>query len=441
MRDCPEAERNYHGAIGGFVLITATAAALSGGYALYTVFRSVPLAIGFGLFWGLTIGAIDRFVVMTIDLSSHESRFRTLLAAGSRLLLAVFVAFVVARPLELRIFEPEISGHLQGRWTQRLEAEVAQIRTELEQQQLAYEGNRRLADERARHAELATESSTCRADELELRAATHGECDGTLGTRRVGVGPICDLKRIDLEAVKARCAGLEERLAASDATTASLEAENERVFGEMRAAAEARIAAAERDTAAQIAAIGNGQSGSLLTRLDALYAVSSQSSGAAWTVWFVTILFVAIETLPVGLKLMVAGRGNYAARIAADERESAKRHRIERRSREHERKKHRAAMHVIADAVREQQRTKVLRTVAHDVDMVTNEVNEEIRWRTEVASKDLAEPRSAFPEGTLVPATETSSARLPPVQLAPDDATPVEASRPKRGPWAVDSDG
>lgn len=408
---------------------------MSGGYALYTVFRSVPLAILFGLFWGLTIGAIDRFVVMTIDLSSHASRWRTFLAAGSRLLLAVFVAFVVARPLELRIFEPEISGHLQNRWMARLEAETVQIRETLAQQQLAYEGNQRLADERARHAELALESGTCRTDEVELRAATHGECDGSLGTRLVGVGPICDLKRQDLEAVKARCAGLDERLAASDATAAAIEADNERVFGELRAAAEARIADAERETAAQIAAIGAGESGSLLTRLDALNAVASQSAGMAWAIWFVTLLFVAIETLPVALKLMVAGRGNYSARIAEDERESAKRHRIERRYRENERRKHRAAMHEIADAVRDQQRTKALSTVAVGVDLVTNEVNDEIRWRTEVASKDAAEPRNAFPDGLRTRMDGSMDREV----SAADAETPLTAE--PRGPWRRDSSG
>jgi hypothetical protein len=389
------------------------------------------MAILFGLFWGVTIGAIDRFVVMTIDLSSHASRWRTGFAAGSRLLLAVFIAFVVARPLELRIFEPEISGHLQSRWTARLEAETTAIRDELARQQLAYEGNQRLADERVRHAVLTTEVDTCRTDEIDLRAATHGECDGSLGTRLVGVGPICDLKRLDLEAVKARCAALDERLAASDATVAAIEADNERVFGEMRASAEARIASAERETAEQIAAIAAGGSGSLLTRLDALNAVASQSSGMAWAIAFVTVLFVAIETLPVGLKLMVAGRGNYSARIAEDERESAKRHRIERRYRENERRKHRAAMHEIADAVRDQQRTKVLSTVATGVDLVTNEVNEEIRWRTEVASKDAVVPRDAFPPGTPIPLGRQVSAA--------DAETPLTAE--PRGPWRRDSSG
>lgn len=396
------------------------------------MFRSIPLAILFGLFWGVTIGAIDRFVVMTIDLSSHASRWRTGFAAGSRLLLAVFVAFVVARPLELRIFEPEISGHLQGRWMASLEAETLQIREALEQQQLAYEGNQRLAEERARFASLSIETSTCRSDELELRASTHGECDGTLGTRKVGVGPICDLKRLDLEAVKARCAGLESRLAASDSTAAAIEADNVRVFGEMRAAAEERTARAERETAEQIAAIGAGEAGSLLTRLDALNAVASQSSGMAWAIAFVTVLFVAIETLPVGLKLMVAGRGNYSARIVEDEQESAKRHRIERRYRENERRKHRAAMHEIADAVREQQRTKVLSTVATGVDLVTNEVNEEIRWRTEVASKDAAEPRNAFPPGA---APQPMGRQV----SASDAETPLTAE--PRGPWRRDSSG
>ncbi|HHO53128.1 MAG TPA: DUF4407 domain-containing protein [Deltaproteobacteria bacterium] len=406
IQDCPESERNYHTAIGGFVLITAIAASMSGGYALYTIFHSAPIALVFGIFWGLTIGAIDRFIVMTLDLTMHGSRARGLITASARLILAVFVAFVIARPLELRIFAPEINARLQGEVLQQLDDSVSQIAVELERRQLAYEGNDRLVEERVRYDALAAEHIACRLEEGQLRDAVHGECDGTRGTGRVGVGPICRLKSADLQEVKDRCASLHERLIASEALIASVTEDNDRVFGELRAEAEAQIAALQRDSQERIEAIAEGREGSLLTRLDALHGLAAQSSGMWWALWFITLLFILIEVLPVGLKLMVAGQGTYGRRVYLDERESAKRHRIERKLRERERIKHRTVLTEITEAVREQQRERLLKTISSGVDVVAHDANLELRRRTEVRSQDLTEARTVFPPEETVLSTD-----------------------------------
>jgi hypothetical protein len=396
INDCPEAERNYQAAIGGFVLITAIAASLSGGYALYTIFQSVPMAVAFGMFWGITIGAIDRFIVMTMDLT-YGTRGKALLAAGSRLIVAIFVAFVIARPLELRIFAPEIGGHLSNELLQRLQANTEQIQAELTERQQAYEGTARLAEERVQLEAISLEHKSCLSEQQVLREATHGECDGTLGTMRVGVGPICELKRKDLEDTKARCDGIGQRVLASEALVASIEEENNRVYGQMRTEAEQHIAALQRDVQERIEQIEQGNAGSLLTRLNALHELSQQSSGLWWALTFITLLFILIEAMPVGLKLMLAGRGSYPVRLQLDEREAARWHRIETKYRERERIKHRSAIFQIAEAVREQQRGKTLETISMGEDVVTNEVNLELRRRTEVESRDMAETRTGFP--------------------------------------------
>lgn len=399
IEDCPEAERNYHTAIGGFVLITAIVASLSGGYALYTVFGSVIPAILFGVFWGCVIGAIDRFIVMTVDLTSQGGRARMLFAAGSRLVLATFVAVVVARPLELRIFAPEIGEHLAEGVSVRAAAQIAALREEIAANERDYEGTKRLAADEASRAALSGERDLCLLEQARLRDEVHGECDGTSGTRRVGVGPICDLKKADHDDVKARCDDLVARLAAADEAIAELRDANDEAFAAMRAEGEARIHAVEQATAQELAKIDAGDSGSLLTRLEALHALSLKSGGMAWAVWFVTALFVLIEAMPVGLKLLVAGRGTYARRLEQDEDEAGKRHRIERRHRERQRMYHRQTVSTIARAVRDQQRGQVLDTIATGADVVANDVNLELRRRTEVTSVDSAQARTAFPPG------------------------------------------
>ena len=65
LRQCPTDYAKYAG-IGGTILFTALMAMLSGGYALNFVFDNQSLAICFGVFWGLLIFNLDRFIVNTM---------------------------------------------------------------------------------------------------------------------------------------------------------------------------------------------------------------------------------------------------------------------------------------------------------------------------------------------------------------------------------------
>src|SRR3546814_20374433 len=85
-------------------------AALAGGYALYFVFSgsagAALLAVLFGLLWGLAIFNLDRYIVSSI--SKVGGPWKQLLQARHRLILAVLIAVVLARPLVLKIFAKEI---------------------------------------------------------------------------------------------------------------------------------------------------------------------------------------------------------------------------------------------------------------------------------------------------------------------------------------------
>lgn len=108
--------------MGAFVALTAVFAAFSGGYALYTGFKSLALAIPAGLVWGAFIFTLDRFIVSSIRkkaLGNHLSLAgRGLAKAGEfltalpRLVLAAFIGITVAVPLELKYFEPEIRAKI-----------------------------------------------------------------------------------------------------------------------------------------------------------------------------------------------------------------------------------------------------------------------------------------------------------------------------------------
>ena len=107
------AEHNKYVSIGATIFFTGLFAALSGGYALYFVFSGDGGAIGyavlFGLLWGLAIFNMDRYIVSSIN--KNASGFKQLLQATPRILLAVLIGIVIARPLEIKVFDKEIHDH------------------------------------------------------------------------------------------------------------------------------------------------------------------------------------------------------------------------------------------------------------------------------------------------------------------------------------------
>ena len=107
LDECSQGERNKYAGIGATVFFTAVMAFIASGYALYTVFDNVYTAIFFGLIWGLLIFNLDRFIVSTIK-KRHNLKSE-LLQATPRILLAVIIAVVISKPLEMKIFEKEIN--------------------------------------------------------------------------------------------------------------------------------------------------------------------------------------------------------------------------------------------------------------------------------------------------------------------------------------------
>lgn len=110
VRQCPT-DHEKIATIGLTVLFTCFLAFISGSYALWTVFENLPIALIFGLVWGLMIFTLDRFIVSSIR--KRKSKSAELIIASPRILVAVLIAMIIAVPLELRLFEPEINLYLQ----------------------------------------------------------------------------------------------------------------------------------------------------------------------------------------------------------------------------------------------------------------------------------------------------------------------------------------
>ena len=132
LRQCPTDYAKYAG-IGGTILFTALMAMLSGGYALFSVFHDVPTAMGFGFFWGLLIFNLDRFIVNTMYSDGKVTISWTEFTSGlPRIIMAIFLGIVISTPLELKIFEDEITVTIDEMKADRLSAYTAEDQARLD---------------------------------------------------------------------------------------------------------------------------------------------------------------------------------------------------------------------------------------------------------------------------------------------------------------------
>ena len=120
LKDCPSEHSKYAG-LGGTILATFVLAALSAGYAIYSVFDKTAglWASGFALIWGLIIFNFDRLLVATMR-KYGVSRRRQLYIALPRIALALLIGVTIARPLEPKIFEKEIDVQVAANRHQKI---------------------------------------------------------------------------------------------------------------------------------------------------------------------------------------------------------------------------------------------------------------------------------------------------------------------------------
>jgi hypothetical protein len=109
IKQCPTEYTKFTG-IGATILLTAFMAVVSGGYAIYFVFSSLSVSVVFGIFWGIIIFNLDRYIVSSIKKTGvFKEEF---LFALPRLFIALVLAVSISKPLELRLFENRIAKQM-----------------------------------------------------------------------------------------------------------------------------------------------------------------------------------------------------------------------------------------------------------------------------------------------------------------------------------------
>ncbi len=310
LKRCSRGERLRHSAVGTFVVLTGILAFVSGGYALSTIFEdSLHIAIGVAALWGFVIFSLDRFIVMAM---AETSIWRRLVHALPRLVLAMFIALVVARPLELRIFEEEIEAKIRS----QKDAEIDSVGAQFDAQQAEadrrlhekiekLEGSQAVRDVNDRLAKLNADVSDCRNREQEALQSYHAEMDGSGGTRRRGIGPIAQRKEKTYQELVRQCSALAAQRQLEIDRRVNQQKAHKKTEGEWRAAAQeeaARMKSRRDERLAQL----EDYPDSFLQRHSALVLLQRSDEGVNSAVILITLLFVLIECSPIFSKLLTS---------------------------------------------------------------------------------------------------------------------------------------
>ncbi len=140
LDQCTIKEKNKFIGIGSTLILTAFLASLSGGYAIYSTFDSFVISTIIGIFWGIVIFSLDRYIVTSID--KKGKWWNQLLTALPRLLIALVLAITISKPLELRLFQDAINKSMgeisdasisgcEKDWNEKLE-KYEKIKSDLE---------------------------------------------------------------------------------------------------------------------------------------------------------------------------------------------------------------------------------------------------------------------------------------------------------------------
>ncbi|SHF93746.1 protein of unknown function [Flavobacterium micromati] len=277
LESCSEGEQTKYVGIGATVFFTAVMAFIASAYALFTVFDSVYPALLFGLVWSLLIFNLDRFIVSTIR--KRDKIGSELLQATPRIILAVIIAIVISKPLEIKIFEKEINTVLlkeKNAMALNNKKEVAAyFKTDL--------------DKNKAEIDSLKAAISKKENEVDSYYETYiAEAEGTAGTKKLGKGPV-----------------FKEKIAKHDLATAELDTlrkNNLVIIAEKES--KTKILQADLDKKiSETQPIIDGFDG-LMARINALNKLPWLPS------FFIMLLFLAIETSPIIAKLL-SPKGEY----------------------------------------------------------------------------------------------------------------------------------
>lgn len=285
LNNSSKAEQTKFVGIGATVFFTAVMATIASSYALYNVFDNYYTSVFFGIIWGLLIFNLDRFIVSTIK--KNDNKWKEIWQATPRIILAVIIAIVIAKPLELKIFEKEIDQVLLEQKNELTLTNKVQIANQYTPEINSLQNDITL---------LKTETSIKEQAIDSLYETYISEAEGRKGTLLLGKGPVYKEKR------EKHDAGLLE-------------------LKELKEVNKQKIATKETQITALIAEQKNQEATTqpIIDGFDGLMARINALNSLPWLPsFFIFLLFLAIETSPILAKL-IAPKGAYDFKLQDQE--------------------------------------------------------------------------------------------------------------------------
>lgn len=162
------------------VLLTAMLSVISSFFAFLLIFDSPLIALPISVLWGITILNLDRFLVSTMR--SSDTKWKEFIKAVPRIIIAILIAIVITKPLEIKLFSKEISKYLE---TEKMEM--------IHQAGIKYKQDLVLLDSKKDLVYKNFQKNIALRDQYydEYKC----ECLGTCGTKVKGYGIECESRK------------------------------------------------------------------------------------------------------------------------------------------------------------------------------------------------------------------------------------------------------
>ena len=285
--------------LGGIVFATGAMAGLAGGYGFYTIFSpktadvlnktktivenatyiptdipTVLMSIVFGIFWGLIIYNIDRFIVTSTGKGDGTEKITwdELKGAIPRIIMGAIIALTISKPIEIRMFKTEIDLAVSREQSKEKEAGIIQASKNFD---------KKVFDTKLKLGKIQSEIDSKEIAVTDLRSEISKEITGKNGNG-AAFGPRATELERQANIIDAQLKNLKST---TEYTTALIDIKK---FEEEK---KKDIAQAE-----QKAATLDG----LLIRIQQAHKIAG-----FWISLFITLLFMAIELTPVFFKLML----------------------------------------------------------------------------------------------------------------------------------------
>jgi len=292
-------EKNKYFGIGGTIIFTALMASFAGGYAFFTAFKSVELSIPFGIFWGMLIFNLDRYIVASFGVGDGKKTIskQELIEAAPRLAMAIVLGFVISTPLELKLFEKEINAEIDTKISIQQKEIVKDANNDGEIANKDIQIVKLQNDIKERDSILTKKQMNWTQSEQDMNDEWNfGKFSG-----KPGKGGYYESYKKKAEAAQSDFLNTKASFDKLD----SLDYKRLQILSTSKDQRELKLVT-EVENKKTVQAQNDG----LLARLTALSSLTSKEWTLSFAKWLITFLFIFIEIAPILFKMMTE-RGPY----------------------------------------------------------------------------------------------------------------------------------